>query len=80
MLDALTSELALEGYTTSETFGYTLDQLEQAPVHLVGARVDGRLVGLGASSYSGTVPTSSSGSSWCRRPAAAASPTRCSPR
>jgi len=47
LLDALTSELAREGYTPSETFGYTVDQLEQSQVYLVGARVNGQLVGLG---------------------------------
>jgi putative acetyltransferase len=47
LLDALTSELALSGYAVSETFGYSVTQLEQSQVHLVGARVAGRLVGLG---------------------------------
>jgi len=47
LLDALTAELAGAGYTTSETFGYTVEQLEQSSVHLVAARVDGTLVGLG---------------------------------
>jgi putative acetyltransferase len=47
LLDALTCELAAAGYTADETFGYTVDQLEQSSVHLLGARVDGRLVGLG---------------------------------
>lgn len=47
LLDALTSELALGGYAASEAFGYSLEQLEQSQVHLIGARVDGHLVGLG---------------------------------
>lgn len=47
LLGSLTTELAREGYTASETFGYTLDQLEQSPVHLVGARVHDQLIGLG---------------------------------
>jgi putative acetyltransferase len=47
LLDALTSELALGGYAASETFGYSVEQLEQSAVHLVGARVDGRLAGVG---------------------------------
>lgn len=47
LLDALTSELALSGYAASESFGYSVEQLEQSAVHLVGARVDGRLVGVG---------------------------------
>lgn len=47
LLDALTAELASSGYTPDETFGYSAEQLERANVHLVGARVDGRLVGVG---------------------------------
>ena len=47
LLDALTAELAGAGYTASETFGYSVQQLEQSSVHLVGARVGGMLVGLG---------------------------------
>ncbi len=47
LLDALTAELALGGYTSDETFGYSAEQLERSAVHLVGARVDGRLVGVG---------------------------------
>lgn len=46
LLDALTSELALSGYEATETFGYTVEQLERSRVHLVGARVAGRLVGV----------------------------------
>lgn len=46
LLDALTSELALSGYAATETFGYTVEQLERSAVHLVGARVAGRLVGV----------------------------------
>lgn len=46
LIDALTAELAGAGYTPEETFGYSAEQLEQAGVHLVGARVDGALVGI----------------------------------
>jgi putative acetyltransferase len=47
LLDALTSELAGAGYTAEQTFGYTADQLQLASVYMVGARVDGKLVGIG---------------------------------
>jgi putative acetyltransferase len=47
LLDALTSELAVEGYTAEETFGYTAEQLQHANIHMVGARVDGTLNGVG---------------------------------
>lgn len=47
LLDGLTSELALGGYAADEIFGYSLHQLEQSRVHLVGARVGGKLVGVG---------------------------------
>lgn len=47
LLDALTAELAGGGYAPSETFGYSVDQLERNGVVLVGARVGGRLVGVG---------------------------------
>lgn len=47
LLDALTSELAVEGYTAEQTFGYTAEQLQTANVHMVGARVDGELAGIG---------------------------------
>lgn len=46
LLDALTTELARGGYAEDETFGYSSEQLEQAGVHLVGARVGDRLVGV----------------------------------
>lgn len=46
LLDALTAELATGGYTPEETFGYSVEQLEASQVHLVGARVGGRLVGV----------------------------------
>ncbi len=46
LLAALTDELAGAGYAADETFGWSADQLEQADVHLVGATVDGRLVGV----------------------------------
>ena len=47
LLEALTSELAGEGYTPDQTFGYTADQLQRANVYMVGARVDGTFVGIG---------------------------------
>ena len=47
LLGALTAELAGGGYTASETFGYSVEQLHDRAVHLVGARVDGALVALG---------------------------------
>ena len=47
LIDALTVELADGGYADEETFGYSLDQLERSGVHLVGARSEGRLVGIG---------------------------------
>jgi len=47
LLDALTSELALSGYAATETFGYSVEQLESSQVYLVGARAAGLLVGLG---------------------------------
>jgi putative acetyltransferase len=47
MLEALTAELAGSGYTPDQMFGYSVEQLERTGVHLVGARVAGRLIGLG---------------------------------
>ena len=47
LVDALTAELAAAGYSDEESFGYSTTQLEESGVHLVGAWVDGRLVGLG---------------------------------
>jgi hypothetical protein len=47
LLDGLSSELALGGYAPTETFGYSVEQLESSQVHLVGAREGGRLVGVG---------------------------------
>lgn len=47
LIDALTVELADGGYSDEETFGYSADQLEASGVHLVGARADGDLVGIG---------------------------------
>lgn len=46
LVDALTAELAGAGYTPEETFGYSAERLEQAGVHLVGARVGGALAGV----------------------------------
>jgi putative acetyltransferase len=45
-LNALTAELSTGGYTADETFGYSVEQLEQTQVYLVGARIAGRLVGV----------------------------------
>jgi putative acetyltransferase len=47
LLDALTAELAASEYTAEQTFGYSLEQLEQSNVHLVAARVLDRVVGVG---------------------------------
>ena len=47
LVDELTAELAAEGYAPDETFGYSLEQIEQRGVVLVGARIDGELVGIG---------------------------------
>jgi putative acetyltransferase len=47
LIHALTVELADGGYTDEETFGYSAEQLEASGVHLVGASIDGRLVGIG---------------------------------
>lgn len=46
LIDALTDELAGSGYTPEETFGYSAERLEQAGVYLMGATVDGDLVGI----------------------------------
>lgn len=46
LIDALTAELAGSGYTAEETFGYSVERLEQSGVHLVGARVAGSLCGI----------------------------------
>jgi len=46
LIEALTEELAESGYTPEQTFGYSVDRLEEAGVHLVGASVDGRLAGI----------------------------------
>ena len=47
LVDALTVELAQGGYSEEETFGYSAEQLERSGVHLVGARLDGSLAGIG---------------------------------
>lgn len=46
LLAALTAELATGGYTTDQTFGYSMEELEQSDVHLLGARVADHLVGV----------------------------------
>jgi putative acetyltransferase len=55
LLDELTSELALSGYTADQTFGYSIEQLERTDVHLVGVAVDGELVGVGGVELQGEV-------------------------
>lgn len=47
LLDALSAELAEGGYTAEQTFGYSVEQLEQSGVHLVAAVADGGYVGIG---------------------------------
>jgi len=47
LVDELTAELAGSGYSDDEMFGYTAEQLERGGVHLLGAGVDGRVVGIG---------------------------------
>ena len=47
LFDALTAELGWSGYAASETFGYSVEQLEASAVHLVGAWVNHQLVGIG---------------------------------
>ena len=47
LIEALNADLAGPGYLPEEQFGYSLEQLEAKGVHLVGARVDGHLVGIG---------------------------------
>lgn len=55
LLEQLTSELALAGYTPDQTFGYSLEQLERTNVHLVGVAVAGELVGVGGLELQGKV-------------------------
>ncbi|TWP32754.1 GNAT family N-acetyltransferase [Leekyejoonella antrihumi] len=47
LIEALTAELASSGYDESEMFGYSVEKLEQGGVHLIGASVDGIVVGIG---------------------------------
>ena len=47
LLEALTAELAANEYTAEQTFGYSLEQLEQSSVYLVAARIFDRVVGVG---------------------------------
>ncbi len=47
MMNALTADLAGQGYAPEETFGYSVEQLEAKGVHLVGVRIDEALVGIG---------------------------------
>lgn len=56
LVEALTAELAASGYTAEQTFGYSLEQLEAAGVHLVGAVVGDEVVGLGGVELDPTEP------------------------
>lgn len=47
LVTALTLELADGGYPPEQTFGYPPEQLAASRVRLVGARIDGELVGVG---------------------------------
>lgn len=47
LIQALDNDLAEFGYTESESFGYSTHELEVSLVHLVGASVEGQLVGIG---------------------------------
>jgi putative acetyltransferase len=47
LIDALIAELASSGYDESEMFGYSVEKLEHSGVHLIGAWVDGVVVGIG---------------------------------
>jgi putative acetyltransferase len=55
LLEELTAELALSGYTADQTFGYSIEQLERTGVHLVGVAVAGELVGIGGLEVQGKV-------------------------
>lgn len=47
LVDELTAELAAEGYAVDETFGYSLEQIEERGVVLLGAWVGDELSGIG---------------------------------
>ena len=47
LVAALDAELAAEGYTDEQSFGYPAERLAARGVHLVGVRRGGALVGLG---------------------------------
>jgi putative acetyltransferase len=47
LLTALTADLDSEGYAPEESFGYSVEQLVERAVHLVGVRVNGVLAGVG---------------------------------
>lgn len=47
LIEALDTDLAESEYTANESFGYSPHELETRSVHLVGARVGDRLVGIG---------------------------------
>lgn len=54
LVNELTAELAASGYTDEQTFGYSVERLAASGVHLVGARVDGELAGIGGLEVAGT--------------------------
>jgi putative acetyltransferase len=47
LVEALTAELAAQGYTPEQSFGYSPERLAASAVHLAGAHLAGRLVGVG---------------------------------
>ncbi|PKW16878.1 GNAT family N-acetyltransferase [Saccharopolyspora spinosa] len=47
LIEALDSDLAESEYTENESFGYSTHELKSGSVHLVGASVGDRLVGIG---------------------------------
>lgn len=53
LIDALTAELASSGYDKSEMFGYSVEKLEHGGVHLIGASIDGIVVGIGGVELAG---------------------------
>jgi len=53
LLAALDAELAVAEYAPDQQFGYDVQRLVEAGVHIVGAWRDGRLVGIGGVEVSG---------------------------
>lgn len=54
LIQALDDDLAESEYTESESFGYSTHELEAGSVYLVGASVEGRLVGIGGIELQGS--------------------------